>query len=317
MHTTPLFVGIDVSKDTFAVHVFPSGEAFSSRSASEDIPALVARLRTLDPQLIVLEATGGYERVLVGHLAAANLPIVVANPRQVRNFAKGLGFLAKTDALDAEVLARFAERARPPVRPLPDADTRAFADLVTRRKQLLDLRTMESNRLPLAIHPRVQKSIRKLLATIDGQLNDLDEQMHQLIQASPVWRAKDELLQSVPSIATHSSRAFLCYLPELGTVSGNTVSALVGVAPFADDSGHIKNARHIRGGRMSVRNALYMATLSATRFNPVIKDFYQRLCANGKAKKVALVACMRKLLTILNQILKTRTPWREIVIKTP
>ena len=316
MHTTPLFVGIDVSKDSFAVHVFPSAEAFSSPSTSEAIVTLVARLRTLDPQLIVLEATGGYERLLVAHLAAADLPIIVANPRQVRAFATGHGFLAKTDAIDAEVLARFAERTRPQVRPLPSADTRAFADLVVRRKQLIDLRTIESNRLPLAVHPRVQKGIRKLLTVIDGQLNDLDEQMDQLIQSSPLWRAKDELLQSVPSVATQTSRTLLSLLPELGTLTGNKISALVGLAPFADDSGRIKNARHIRGGRMSVRNALYMATISAVRFNPVIKAFYQRLCAKGKAKKVALVACMRKLLTILNQILKTRTPWREIVIKT-
>jgi transposase len=316
MHTTPLFIGIDVSKDTFAVHVFPSGEAFSSSSVPEAIPALVARLRALDPQLIVLEATGGYERLLVVHLAAAKLPIIVANPRQVRAFATGHGFLAKTDAIDAEVLARFAERTLPQLRPLPDAATRTFADLVTRRKQLLDLYTTESNRLPLAVSLRVQKSIRKMLTTIERQLKDLDDEMNELIRSSPVWREKDELLQSVPSIATQTARMLLSHLPELGTLDGNKISALVGVAPYADDSGKIKNARHIRGGRMPVRNALYMATLSATRFNPVIKAFYKRLCDKGKAKKVALVACMRKLLTILNQILKTRTPWREIVVKT-
>jgi transposase len=311
MHTSPSFVGIDVSKDSFDVHILPSGESFSSPSDPKSISTLVARLGTLNPTLIVLEATGGFERVLVVQLAAAGLPIIIANPRQVRDFAKGFGVFAKTDSIDAAIIARFAERVRPECRPLPDADTRSFSDLVVRRQQLLDLRTTESNRLPMACHPRVKKSIQKILRAINAQLTDLDAEMDRLIRSSPLWREKDDLLQSVPSVASRTSHVLLGRLPELGKLDHDKITAIVGLAPYPDESGKFKGARHIRGGRQSVRNALYMAALSATRFNPTIKDLYQRLRAKGKAFKVVMVACMRKLLIILNSILKHRTPWRD------
>lgn len=316
MHTSESFIGIDVSKDSFDVHVHPSGDAFSSPSDPRSISTLVARLRALDPTLVVLEATGGYERLLVIALAAAGLPVIVANPRQVRDFAKAFGVFAKTDSIDAAILARFAERVRPELRPLPDADTRAFSDLVVRRQQLIDLRTTENNRLHMASNLRVKKSIQKILWAINAQLTDLEGEMDQLIRSSPLWREKDELLQSVPAVASNTSRVLLSRLPELGTLSHEKISAIVGVVPYPDDSGTFKGARHIRGGRQLVRNALYMATLPALRFNPTIKALYTRLRANGKEFKVAMVACMHKLLIILNSILKHRTPWRDPSEKT-
>lgn len=318
MHTniTNPFIGIDVSKKSFDVHVRPSAEAFSSASDPKSIDALVERLRALDPALIVLEASGGYDRPLTAALAAAGMPVAVVNPRQVRDFAKGFGVLAKTDAIDAKILALFAEHVRPPLRRIPDEASRALSDLVTRRKQLLELRTMESNRLAMAFHPRVKNSIRKIIQAIERQLTDLDGEMDELIRSTPAWREKDELLQSVPAIATQTSRVLLGQLPELGTVSNEKITALVGLAPYPDDSGTIQGARHIRGGRQAVRNALYMATLAATRRNPVISAFYHHLRDEGKAFKVAMVASMRKFIVILNSILKNRTPWREPVLKT-
>jgi transposase len=263
----------------------------------------------------VLEATGGFELPLTGALAAAGLPVVVVNARQVRDFAKATGRLAKTDALDAAVLAQFAEAVRPPPRPLPDAATQALSALLTRRRQLLAMRTAEQNRVATA-PPAVRREIQAHLAWLTRRLATLDDDLGRTIRESPVWREKDDLLQSVPGVGPGLARTLLAGLPELGTLTHKQVAALVGVAPLNRDSGTWRGRRMVWGGRAPVRAALYMSALVATRCNPVIRTFYQRLCAAGKAKKVALTACMHKLLTILNAMVKHRTPWRETLAHT-
>lgn len=268
------------------------------------------------PTLIVLEATGGLELPLTGALAATGLPVVVVNPRQVRDFAKATGRLAKTDALDAAILAQFAEAVRPALRPLPDAATQALSALLTRRRQLLEMRTAEQNRLGSARSP-VHKGIRAHITWLDHRLADLDLDLGRTIRESPVWREQDDLLQSTPGVGPVLARTLLADLPELGTLNRKQVAALVGVAPLNRDSGTLRGRRTIWGGRAPVRAALYMSALAATRFNPVIRAFYQRLCATGKAKKVALTACMHKLLLILNAMVKHRIPWQENVVRTP
>jgi transposase len=260
------------------------------------------------PALIVLEATGGLELPLTGALAAAGLPVVVVNPRQVRDFAKATGRLAKTDALDAAVLAQFAEAVRPPLRPLPDAATQALSALLLRRRQLIAMLTAEKNRLGLAPTP-VRKGITVHIRWLDGRLADLNEELAHTIRESPVWREKDDLLQSTPGVGPVLALTLVASLPELGTLTRQQIAALVGVAPLNRDSGRFRGTRRVWGGRAHVRAALYMSALVATRFNPVIRVFYQRLCAAGKIKKVALTACMRKLLTILNAMLRHQTPW--------
>jgi transposase len=303
-----MFAGIDVSKDSLDAHLRPAGEAFRVANDEAGIAALVARLAAAPPTLVVLEATGGYEYPVAAALAAAGLPVAVVNPRQVRRFADATGRLAKTDRLDAAALAHFAEAIRPPARPLPDADTAALAALAARRRQLIDMRTAEANRLPLA-PPAVARGIRDHVAWLDRQIGRADRDLAAAVQASPVWRARDDLLRSAPGVGPVVSRVLVAEVPELGTLSGKRIAALVGVAPVARDSGRWSGTRSIAGGRAGVRSALYMAILSAARYNPAIRAFYARLRAAGKAAKVAQVAAMRKLLVILNAMVRDNRPW--------
>jgi transposase len=304
----PRFVGIDVSKDHLDVHVRPDATAFRSPSDPAGLASVVARLLDVRPQLVVLEATGGYEAPLVAALAAAGLPVVVVNPRQVRRFAEAAGRLATTDALDAAVLAHFAEAIKPEVRPLPDEATAALAALVARRRQLIDMRTAEANRLGMA-PAAVARGIRDHITWLNRQLGRVDGELAAAIQASAVWRVADDLLQSAPGVGPVVSRTLLSELPEIGTLSGKRIAALVGVAPVARDSGRKSGVRSIAGGRAGVRSGLYMAILSAVRYNPVIRAFYRRLREAGKAVKVAQVAAMRKLLTILNAMVRDNRRW--------
>lgn len=315
MHTPSIVIGIDVSKVRLDVAVRPSGERTSVTYDADGMTTLVTQLNQIQPARIVVEATGGLERPLVRALVEAALPVLVVNPRQVRDFAKATGQLAKTDALDAQVLARFAEVIRPPLRVLPDAQTQELAALLARRRQVLTMQRAEQNRLALA-PARVQKRIEVHLRWLRAELARLEEDLDDMIQQSPVWRAREDLLQSVPGIGPVMSRTVLAELPELGLLNRKQIAALVGVAPFNRDSGRWRGHRTIWGGRASVRTALYMAALVATRWNPVIRQFYQRLRAAGKAPKVALVAAMRKLLTMLNAMMHHGTPWRPVVAPT-
>jgi transposase len=302
-------VGIDVSKGLLDVAVLPEGEFWSATNDEEGVTQVVKRLKALRPRLVVLEATGGMETALVGAAATARLPVVVVNPRQVRDFAKSVGTLAKTDAIDARVLARFAEAVRPEVRPLKDKEASQFSALIARRRQLVAMLTAEKNRLgtaPEAIHPSLEEHIEWL----EQRLTDINGKLKKAIKKSPVWRAKEQLLRTAPGVGPVLSATLVAGLPELGTLNRKRIAALVGVAPFNRDSGKYRGKRCIWGGRGSIRAVLYMGTLAATRFNPVIRAFYLRLCAAGKEHKVALTACMRKLLTILNAMAKTRTPWQ-------
>lgn len=302
------YLGIDVAKDELVIAVRPSGAQWTSPNAPAGLAALQERLRALQPALIVLEATGGYELAAVASLGAAGLPVVVVNPRQVRAFARATGRLAKTDRVDAEVLALFAERVRPAVRPLSDEATQDLEALLLRRRQLIEMLTAEKNRLGLARKP-IRKSLTAHIRYLERELHGTDADLAAAVAASPLWRATEDLLQSVPGIGPVVARTLLAELPELGQLSRREIAALVGVAPVARDSGAQRGRRAIAGGRASVRTALYMATLVASRCNAVIRAHFQRLVALGKPKKVALVACMRKLLVILNAMLRHRTPW--------
>jgi transposase len=275
---------------------------------------LVSRLREISPKLIVLEATGGLERRAVAALAGASLPVVAVNPRQVRDFAKATGQLAKTDAIDAAVLALFADRIRPQVRPLRDEETQELEALVVRRRQVVDMITAEKNRLMAAPPSKVVRTaIGKTIKWLQNQLEEIDSDLDNAVKGSPIWREKDKLLRTVPGVGKVLSRTMLSLVPELGTLGKKQLSALVGVAPLNWDSGQQRGRRSVWGGRAQVRAVLYMGALVAARFNPVIRAFHARLIAAGKLPKVALVACMRKLLTILNAIVRDRTPWtREI-----
>lgn len=308
MTQTELFVGIDVSKAQLDVAVRPTGETWSVPHDDAGLDTVVARLQPLHPTMIVVEATGGWELRLAGALAAANLPVAVINPRQARAFARATGRLAKTDRLDAQVLAQFAEAVRPTPRPLPDAAAQELTTLLTRRRQLVDMLTAEKNRLGQA-QGQVRAQIRTHITWLERQVTRVDTDISTLVRQSPLWRERDELLQSAPGVGPVFSTTLLGELPELGTLSRQQIAALVGVAPLNHDSGTLRGSRTCWGGRASVRAVLYMATLVATRCNPVIRACYVRLVAAGKAKKVALVACMRKLLTILNAMLKHRRPW--------
>jgi transposase len=303
-----VFVGIDVAKDQLVVAVRPSGARWSVDQTEAGWQALATRLRGLGPALVLLEATGGLELPVASVLGAADLPVAIVNPRQVRDFAKARGTLAKTDAVDAHVLAHFADAIRPAPRPIPDAATQTLAALVTRRRQLVEMLTAEQNRLgsaPRALRPELQAHIRWL----QRRLDTLNTELRAVIRASPLWRAQDDLLQSTPGVGDVLTTTLLGGLPELGTLSRRAIGALVGVVPWACESGRGGRPRRCWGGRAEIRPVLYMATLAAIRCNPVIRAFYQRLLAKGKLKKVALVACMRKLLTILNAMVKHQTPW--------
>jgi transposase len=265
----------------------------------------------LSPALIVLEATGGFEITVAAALAGVGLPLAVVKPRQIRDFARATGQLAKTDALDARVIALFAERIRPQPRPIADGDSQTLAELVARRRQVIELIGMESNRLRQARHVRVQHTIKAILKTLNAQLAELDRNMDDTVRGSPIWRAADDLLTSVPGIGDVTSRTLIAELPELGHIDRRRIAALVGVAPINRDSGQMRGRRTIAGGRAELRSTLYMATLSAAGWNPVIRRHYQALVERGLPKKVALVACMRRLLGILNAILRTQTPWSK------
>lgn len=304
------FVGVDIAKAEFVVACRPDGVRWTATNDPEGIAATVARLRTMAPTLIVVEATGGYERALVAALAAAALPLVVANPRQVRDFAKATGQLAKTDRLDADLLALFAERVRPIPRPLPEPILQQLAALMTRRRQLLDMVTAERNRLEHAAAP-IRRSLTDHIHWLERRVTEVDGDLDQTIESSPVWRAKENLLRTVPGVGPVVSRTLLADVPELGRLNRKQIAALVGVAPLARDSGTLRGKRLVWGGRAPVRAVLYMGALVATRRNVVIRAFYRRLIAAGKPKKVALTACMRKLLTILNAMMRTNTPWRQ------
>lgn len=305
-----IYVGIDVAKEQLQVAVRPGGEAWSVTNDRPGLRDLVKRLAASKAALVVLEATAGMEMPVVAALAAAGLPVVAVNPRNAREFARATGRLAKTDIIDAHVLAQFGEALKPPLRPLPDAATQELNALVTRRHQLVEMITAEKNRLAQAVTKAVRASIREHIRWLERRLADIDQDLAGSIRQTPVWREKDELLRSVQGVGPVLSTTLLAGLPELGALGRKQIAALVGVAPLNRDSGRHRGKRMIWGGRARVREALYMGTLVATRFNPVIRAFYQRLLAAGKPKKVALTACMRKLLTILNAMARHDTPWQ-------
>ncbi|MGZ3638515.1 MAG: IS110 family RNA-guided transposase [Ktedonobacterales bacterium] len=307
MDTAPS-VGIDVAKARLDIAVRPSGEQWVTATDAASLDGLVQRLQDLQPELIVLEATGGREGPVVAALAATGLPLAVVNPRQVRDFARAVGQLAKTDVLDAQVLAHFAQVIHPTPRPLPDAQAQELTALLTRRRQLVGMLTAERQRRDTAL-PSVQPHIQRHLAWLEAELVDLDRTLAEQVQASPVWREREQLLRSVPGIGPTTALTLLAELPELGRLDRKAIAALVGVAPLPCESGTWRGRRSIWGGRARVRTALYMATLVATRHNPIIAAFYGRLCAAGKPKKVALTACMHKLLTILNAIVRHGVTW--------
>jgi transposase len=309
MSDPTIVIGIDVSKDRVSIATHPTGETWESDTTPDALEQLVARLAASRPTLIVLEATGGYERPVVGACGAAQLPVAVVNPRQVRAFAQALGRTAKTDAIDAHLLADFGARLQPAARPVPREATVALAALVARRRQLLEMLGAERQRLAQAATPAVRRDVRQHVRWLERRVSDVDADLDAAIRHSPLWRVQDDLLRSVPGIGPTVARTLLGELPELGHLERRQIAALVGVAPFNRDSGQWRGQRHIWGGRASVRAALYMAALVGTRHNPVLAATYRRMRGAGKPPKVALVAVMRKLLTILNAILKHHTPW--------
>ena len=307
-----MFVGIDVAKAELVVAARPGDARWTATNDERGVRALVERVRRAPPTLIVLEATGGYELLAVAALAAAGLPVVVANPRQVRDFAKATGQLAKTDRIDAAVLALFAERVRPAVRPLADADAQELDALLARRRQLLEMLQAERNRLGQVFgrgKPLVKKSLKAHIAFLERELRVADTDLGAMVRSSPAWRERDDLLRSVPGVGPVLSLTLLAELPELGRLSRREIAKLVGVAPLSRDSGTVRGRRFVQGGRASIRAVLYMAALVATKRNAVIRAFYQRLVTAGKPRKLALVACMRKLLAILNTMARTGERW--------
>lgn len=309
------FVGIDVSKAQLDVAFRPSGERLQVSNSESGIAELVARLSVTPPTLVVLEATGGYQAAVVASLAIAKVATAVVNPRQVRDFAKATGRLAKTDAIDAAVLAHFAEVIRPEPRPLVDEQTLALEALVTRRRQVVEMITAEKNRLTQS-HKSLRSTIKAHINFLQRELQDIHRELDGMLRTSPLWREHEDLLRSAKGIGRVTVATLFAELPELGTLDRKRIAALVGVAPMNRDSGTHRGRRMIWGGRASVRAALYMAALVASRHNPVIRRFYERLCAAGKPKKVALTACMRKLLTIVNAMVRTKSPWRALPAST-
>ena len=305
------FVGIDVAKEELVLHILPNNEQLTVPNSSQGIKTLVKRFKKIEPQQIVLEATGGLERNLVAALAANGFAIVVVNPRQARDLAKGLGELSKTDAVDAKILARIAQLQCLSVRPITSQETRDMNDLVMRRQQLITMRTQEKNRLQQTNQKTIKKSIEKMIAAFDKQIALLDASIKKMIDAHPDWSEKDKIIQSVPGVGEKSSQALIAGLSELGTLNRREVAALVGTAPRCQDSGKKLGVRRIRGGRTYVRAALSMAALNAIKYCSPLKMFYERLREKGKSFKVAIVAVMRKLITILNVMVKTNTCWQE------
>ena len=309
MTATPTYVGIDVAKNRLDIAMRPSGECEQVGNDERGIRYVVSRLHKVRPTLVILEATGGLEQPVAAALALAGLPVAVVNPRQVRDFAKAVGKLAKTDTLDAKVLAHFAEAVRPEPRPLQDEQAQLLSATLLRRRQIIAMITSEENRLPTAPRP-IRRRIEVHLRWLKQELKRTNEELEQIVQESPIWREKAALLRSVPGVGSTLSVTLLAELPELEHLNRKKLAALVGVAPVNRDSGTLRGVRTIWGGRSGVRTVLYMATLCAVRFNSTIKLFYERLRAKGKPKKVALTACMRKLLTILGAMIRSRTPWQ-------
>jgi transposase len=305
-----MFIGIDVSKDRLDVHLRPGDEAFTVARNSEAVEALAARLVPLKPELIVLEATGGFETVVAAGLAAAGLPLAVINPRRIRDFARAIGRLAKTDPIDAAVIAHFADAVRPPARPVASEEARALGELVARRRQIIEMMTAERNRRRQLTVKRVIKGIDRVLATLQAQLSEVETDIDDAVRGTPAWREKEDLLTSVPGIGPKIARTLIAELPELGSLGRHQVAALVGVAPYNRDSGRLRGRRCIAGGRTVVRNALFMSVMVAIRRSLPLAVTYHRLRAAGKPAKVAIVACIRKLITILNAILRDKQPWQ-------
>jgi transposase len=309
MGTDKVYVGIDVSKETLDLAVHASEQQWRFANTDKGITEALTCLEELSPELVVMEATGGFEYPLAAALAVAGMPMVVINPRRVRDFARATGRLAKTDAIDARVLAHFAAAMHPESRRLPDTQEQELKAILTRRRQLIEMLTAERNRLHSARSKAVKANIQAHIAWLEKEMTHIDDDLGHSIRQSPVWQEKDDLLKSVPGVGPVLSTTLLADLPELGTLNRRRIAALVGVAPFNRDSGHFRGQRTIWGGRAVVRSALYMATLVATRHNPIIRDFYRHLLSVGKPKKLALTACMRKLLTILNALVKHQIPW--------
>lgn len=307
-------VGIDVSQQHLDLDEYPTRNPGRFEYTTAGIEALRKQLQERTPLLIVIEATGGLEQLLVAELAAARLPVVVINPRQPRDFAKATGQLAKTDAIDARILAHFGHAVRPPIRPLPDENARELQELLARRRQLIQMRTAELNRQQQTRNARVKASLKTVLETLELQLRDIDRELDQRLKHSPVWQETDQLLRSTKGIGPQTARTLIAELPELGQLSRQKIARLVGVAPLNRDSGTFRGKQTIWGGRASVRSALYMATLSAIRFNPVIKNFYQQLLLRGKNKKLSLIAAMHKLLTILNALIRNKQHWKDTTL---
>jgi len=309
-NTSECFVGIDVSKKSLDVAVRPLSLKWSCPRDETEYPALIERLLKLRPTVIVLEATGGLEVPVVTALVLAGLPAVVVNPRQARDFAKAIGRLAKTDTIDADVLAQFGEAIRPEPRAIKDLSSQELSAIIARRRQLVDMLTAEKNRLSSA-SSCIRSNIQQHIDWLKSQIDDVEKNMVSLLHDNKVWRDKDDLLRSVPGVGPILSRTLIADLPELGTIKIRSLAALTGVAPLNRDSGQFRGTRHVWGGRSQVRSVLYMATLAACRYNPVIREFYTRLIQKGKKRKIAIVACMHKLLTILNAIVSSGTPWHE------
>lgn len=309
------YVGIDVSKASLDCAILPNGTTWSAANDEAGSQAVVERLQALEPTLVVLEATGGWELGCVGALMAAGLPVVVCNPRQVRDFARATGQLAKTDAIDAVVLARFAERVQPSLRPRPTPETQVLKELVTRRRQVVGMLVAEKNRLTRAI-PSVRGDIVAHIRWLEGRLKRLEQSLTAAIEASPTWQVTTDLLRGVPGVGPALTNTLMAELPELGSLNRKQIAALVGVAPLNRDSGTLRGKRSVWGGRAPVRAALYMGTLAATKHNTIIRAFYENLKEAGKTAKVALTACMRKLLTILNAMVKHQRAWDETYAQT-
>jgi transposase len=305
-----VFVGIDIAQDTLDVHVLPGGNSFSCRNDATSLAKLIKRLQREAPHVIVMEASGGFEMRLAAELGAADLPVAIVNPRQVRDFARGIGKLAKTDAIDAYVLACFAQTNQVEPKPLPSDDERLVKELVRQRQHLVSLRASEKNRLCRAASEPVREIIVALIQTLNDQIARIDHDLDDLLRSSPLWREKDDLLKSFTGIGPVTARVLLALLPELGAASREQIAALVGLAPMNKDSGKMRGRRMITGGRPEVRNALYMAAVSAARHNRVIRAFYERLIQGGKPFKVAMTACMRKMIVILNAMLKKKEPFQ-------
>jgi transposase len=303
-------VGIDVSKDRLDVAVRPSGEVFAIERNPVGLEQLTLRLEALSPHIVALEASGGFETVVAAALAAVRLPVVVVNPGQIRAFAKAVGQRAKTDPIDAGVIAHFAEATRPEPRPLPDEATRLLADLVARRRQILEMMVAERQREKRVTVPHLRKSIERLLKALKRELTSVDTDINDAVRGSPVWREKEDLLASVPGIGPTIARTLIAEMPELGRLSRRQIAALAGLAPFTRQSGKWRGKSFIGGGRTVVRTALFMGAMVAKRHNPVLRAFFNRLVAGGKPKMVALIAVARKLLTMLNAILRDRRPWQ-------